>query len=45
MRKIDPDAHRPFRVPFVPYVPAAGIALCGLLMLSLGWPNWVRSPL
>jgi APA family basic amino acid/polyamine antiporter len=42
MRRIYPDAHRPFRVPLVPWVPAAGIAVCVLLMVSLPFDNWLR---
>jgi APA family basic amino acid/polyamine antiporter len=42
MRRIQPDAERPFRVPWVPVVPALGIAFCLLLMFSLPWHNWLR---
>ena len=42
MRVIDPNAERPFRVPFNPVVPICGIVLCLLLMLSLPWENWLR---
>jgi APA family basic amino acid/polyamine antiporter len=42
MRRTEPDAHRPFRAPFVPFVPAAGIIVCLILMLSLGTQNWLR---
>jgi APA family basic amino acid/polyamine antiporter len=42
MRKTHPDAHRPFRVPLVPFVPIMGIATCLLLMFSLPWENWMR---
>lgn len=42
MRKVDPDAPRPFRCPFVPVVPVLGIAACLLLMLSLPADNWYR---
>jgi hypothetical protein len=37
-----PDAHRPFRVPFGPVFPIAGILSCGYLMLSLPVITWVR---
>ena len=30
-----------FRTPLVPYVPAAGILVCGALMLSLPLKTWV----
>lgn len=42
MRKTNPDAPRPFRAPWVPFVPIAGILTCLTLMLSLGVPNWTR---
>jgi APA family basic amino acid/polyamine antiporter len=42
MRKTHPDANRPFRAPWVPFVPIAGIVTCLILMLSLGVPNWSR---
>jgi APA family basic amino acid/polyamine antiporter len=42
MRSIDPGAHRPFRAPLVPFVPAVGALLCLLLMLSLPPHNWLR---
>jgi len=42
MRKKHPEADRPFRAPFVPFVPLAGIATCLILMLSLPAENWVR---
>lgn len=42
MRKINPNANRPFRCPMVPFVPLAGIVLGLLLMLSLPYENWWR---
>ncbi|MGH7843739.1 MAG: amino acid permease [Candidatus Binatia bacterium] len=42
MRRIHPDAARPFRCPLVPLVPALGIIFCLLLMFSLPWENWLR---
>ncbi|HZL88395.1 MAG TPA: amino acid permease [Pirellulaceae bacterium] len=42
MRQTNPQAHRPFRCPFVPVVPILGIASCLLLMLSLPAENWYR---
>lgn len=42
MRKTNPDAKRPFRVPLFPWVPIAGIAVCLLLMFSLPSENWLR---
>jgi APA family basic amino acid/polyamine antiporter len=42
MRRINPEAERPFRCPFVPLVPILGIVLCIMLMLSLPSANWWR---
>ena len=42
MRYTEPDAERPFRTPWVPFVPLAGIFTCLLLMFSLPVENWVR---
>lgn len=42
MRRIDPNAPRPFRAPFVPLVPILGITFCLVLMFSLPWENWLR---
>jgi APA family basic amino acid/polyamine antiporter len=42
MRKTNPGAARPFRVPFVPYTPVVGILACLLLMFSLPAVNWLR---
>lgn len=42
MRRIDPEANRPFRCPFVPVVPILGIASCLMLMFSLPAANWWR---
>ena len=42
MRKTNPNAERPFRVPFVPVTPILGIAFCLLLMFSLPPENWLR---
>src|SRR6185436_16425810 len=42
MRRINPDAHRPFRCPLVPVIPVAGILLCLMLMMSLPVGNWLR---
>ena len=33
LRKIDPKRHRPFKVPFSPWFPLAGIVCCGGLMI------------
>ena len=42
MRKVAPDAERPFRCPGSPVVPALGIVCCLVLMLSLPAANWLR---
>ncbi len=42
MRKKHPEAERPFKVPFVPFVPIMGIILCLTLMFSLPAENWLR---
>jgi len=42
MRKTQPNAERPFRVPFAPVVSLLGVAMCLLLMFSLPWQNWAR---
>jgi APA family basic amino acid/polyamine antiporter len=42
MRRLHPEAERPFRVPFVPLLPILGVATCLLLMFSLPAENWVR---
>jgi APA family basic amino acid/polyamine antiporter len=42
MRRIHPEAERPFRCPCVPLVPILGIICCVVLMLSLPAANWYR---
>jgi len=42
MRKKYPNAERPFRCPWVPFVPVMGILSCLLLMFSLPTENWWR---
>jgi APA family basic amino acid/polyamine antiporter len=42
MRKVNPEAARPFRCPWVPAVPLLGIGTCLMLMLSLPAANWWR---
>jgi APA family basic amino acid/polyamine antiporter len=42
MRRIHPEAARPFRAPFVPAVPILGILSCLVLMFSLPVENWWR---
>ena len=42
LRRIDPGAHRPFRTPWVPVVPAFGIVSCVALMVSLPGGTWLQ---
>jgi APA family basic amino acid/polyamine antiporter len=42
LRKSLPDAVRPFRTPWVPFVPVIGILVCVYLMYSLPTESWVR---
>jgi len=42
MRRLHPEAERPFRAPLFPWVPILGIIFCLTLMLALGWHNWLR---
>ncbi|RLJ76653.1 amino acid permease [Pedobacter alluvionis] len=42
LRKTDPDLPRQFRTPWVPLIPILGVVACGLMILGLGWTNWLR---
>jgi APA family basic amino acid/polyamine antiporter len=42
MRRKYPNAERPFRCPWVPFVPVMGVLTCLMLMFSLPWENWAR---
>jgi len=42
LRKTDPDAKRPFKVPFVPLIPILGILVCLIMMAFLPWETWLR---
>ncbi len=42
LRKTRPDLHRPFRVPWVPFVPIMGILTCLGLMATLPGDTWLR---
>jgi APA family basic amino acid/polyamine antiporter len=42
MRRKYPNAERPFRCPWVPFVPVMGILSCLMLMFSLPTANWWR---
>jgi APA family basic amino acid/polyamine antiporter len=40
LRRADPDRHRPFRTPFVPFVPTAGLLVCGYLLTVIPLRTW-----
>jgi APA family basic amino acid/polyamine antiporter len=42
LRRTDPDKARPFRTPWVPFIPALGVLFNGYMMIKLGWVNWAR---
>jgi APA family basic amino acid/polyamine antiporter len=42
LRKKRPDLNRPFRTPFVPWVPLLGAVICIAQMMSLPWETWER---
>lgn len=42
LRKTDPNAKRPFKVPFVPLIPILGILVCLIMMAFLPWETWLR---
>lgn len=42
LRKTNPDAKRPFRAPWVPFVPIAGIVVCLAQMIALPFDTWMR---
>jgi len=42
LRRTNPDQPRPFRTPWVPFVPIMGIVFNGYMMYKLGWINWAR---
>ena len=42
LRKTEPDLKRPFKTPWVPFIPLLGAAICILQMLSLPWTTWSR---
>jgi APA family basic amino acid/polyamine antiporter len=42
MRRKYPNAERPFRCPWVPFVPIMGVLSCLMLMFSLPVANWWR---
>src|ERR1700730_9212579 len=42
LRNTNPDQPRPFRTPWVPFVPVMGILFNSYMMYKLGWVNWAR---
>lgn len=42
LRRTQPDLNRPFKTPFVPFIPLLGAAICIIQMLSLPWSTWQR---
>jgi APA family basic amino acid/polyamine antiporter len=42
LRKTRPDLQRPFRTPWVPFVPIMGIVCCAGLMATLPLDTWLR---
>ncbi len=42
LRKKQPERHRSFRVPFVPWFPLTSVACCLMLMLGLPLITWLR---
>ena len=42
LRYRSPDLNRPFRTPWVPFVPVMGILTCGFMMVFLPGATWLR---
>ncbi len=42
LRRRHPDIPRPFKTPWVPFVPIMGILIAGAMMAALPWETWVR---
>ena len=42
LRRRRPDFHRPFKVPFSPWLPWLSAAICSYLMLTLPLETWIR---
>ena len=40
LRRADPQRHRPFRTPFVPYIPIAGILVCAYMLTAIPLRTW-----
>jgi len=37
-----PELHRPFKTPWVPFVPIMGMGICMAQMFALPWDTWLR---
>jgi APA family basic amino acid/polyamine antiporter len=42
LRHTRPELHRPFKTPLFPFLPVAGVLLCGYLMVNLPKTAWER---
>lgn len=42
LRRTQPNLKRPFKTPFVPFIPLLGAAICIVQMVSLPWSTWER---
>jgi len=42
LRHTHPELNRPFRTPWVPVIPLAGMFICIVMMLSLNEATWIR---
>jgi APA family basic amino acid/polyamine antiporter len=42
LRRTAPNLERPFRTPWMPWVPILGAASCFIQMVVLPWETWVR---
>ena len=42
LRYTKPEHPRPFRLPFMPFVPLLGVTACLYLMAGLPWLTWIR---
>jgi APA family basic amino acid/polyamine antiporter len=42
LRHTQPELNRPFRTPWVPFVPVMGILICGYMMSGLPLDTWLR---
>ena len=42
LRKKEPNMKREFKTPYVPLIPILRVIACLLMMVGLGWTNWLR---